>query len=189
MPFYPSAGVGGHCIPIDPIYLSWKARIFNHYNRFIELATDINMNMPRYVINQIAEILSFENKCINKANILIIGIAYKKDVDDLRESPALEIFDLLQDKGAKVIYYDPYITSFRSNNKTILSQELTKESLNKIDLVIITTDHSNVDYQFIIDNSKVVYDTKNITKNYNGNNIVLLGGYKKHSNKNALYKE
>jgi len=189
MPFYPSAGVGGHCIPIDPVYLSWKAKIYNHFNRFIELSTDINMNMPRYVVNQIAEILSAENKCINNSIILIVGIAYKKDIDDLRESAALEVFDLLQQKGAKVIYHDPYVPYFIVKDKTIFSQNLTEETLNKVDLVVVVTDHSNIDYQFIIDNSNTVYDTRNITKNYKGNNIVLLGGYRKDSNKKAMYKE
>ncbi|MBU5675150.1 nucleotide sugar dehydrogenase [Alkaliphilus sp. MSJ-5] len=189
MTFYPSAGVGGHCIPIDPIYLSWKAKVFNHYNRFIELATDINMNMPRYVVNQIAEILSSENKCLNKSNILIVGIAYKKDVDDLRESAALEIFHLLQEKGAEVTYHDPYVSNFKSGENTIFSQELTKANLVQVDLVVIIADHSNIDYQLIIDNSGLIYDTRNITKNYRGNNIVLLGGYRKDNNKKAFFKE
>lgn len=178
MPFYPGPGIGGHCIPLDPMYLSWTARKFNYYNRFIQLASDVNGNMPRYVVHQIADILNNEAKSIKHSNILIIGISYKKNVNDLRESAALEVFKLLKQKGAELTYYDPYISSFKNENHIIYSQELTKENLHKADLIVIITDHDGVDYQFIIDHSKIVYDTRNITKQYKGSNTILLGGWK-----------
>jgi len=175
MPFYPGPGIGGHCIPLDPMYLSWRAKKVNYYSRFIELSSDLNMNMTRYAVNQISDILNKEEKAIKNSNILIIGIAYKKDVDDLRESPALKVYELLEKQGAKVIYYDPYIESFKYEDKIIYSQKLDKQMLEKCDLVAIVTDHSDVDYQYIIDNSKIIYDTRNVTKKYKGDNIFLLG--------------
>ncbi|MCT4595273.1 MAG: nucleotide sugar dehydrogenase [Anaeromicrobium sp.] len=176
MSFQPGPGIGGHCIPLDPMYLSWKAKTLDFYSRFIELASDINGNMPRYVMNQIIDILNDEEKSAKNSNILIIGLAYKKDIDDLRESPAIEIFKLLKDKGANVSYYDSYVSYFYNENEIIYSQELTKENLQKADLVAIITDHSSIDYQFIINNSKIVYDTRNVTKKCEGDNIILLGG-------------
>lgn len=179
MPFYPGPGIGGHCIPLDPMYLSWEAKKSNFYNRFIETSKDINDNMPRYIISQINDILNNAKKPIKGSNIFIIGIAYKKDVNDLRESPALDVIRLLTEKGGNIMYYDPYIPSLRYADKVILSEKLNKENLRNSDLVVILTDHTNIDYQFIIDNSKIIYDTKNITSKYNGDNISLLGCIKK----------
>ncbi|MCT4595283.1 MAG: nucleotide sugar dehydrogenase [Anaeromicrobium sp.] len=178
MSFQPGPGIGGHCVPLDPMYLAWKAKTLDFYSRFIELASDINRNMPRYVVNQIASILNKEEKPIKGSNILIMGVSYKKDVDDLRESPAIDIFQLLEDNGANVVYYDSYVSYFHNKNQIVHSQELSKENLQKADLVVIITDHSNVDYQFVIDNSKIIYDTRNMTKKYKGDNVVLLGGFK-----------
>ncbi|OPJ56508.1 nucleotide sugar dehydrogenase [Alkalithermobacter paradoxus] len=173
--FYPGPGIGGHCIPLDPIYLSWKAKKSNYYNRFIELASDINSNMPRYVVSQVTDILNNLGKCIRESNILLVGVAYKKDIDDLRESPAIEIFNLLEEKGASVSYYDTYISYFTNNGKVVYSIELTEEILNEFDLVIITTNHSNIDYEFILSNSEIVYDTRNVTSKYSSDKSILLG--------------
>lgn len=175
MSFRPGPGIGGHCIPLDPIFLSWKAKSFDFYSRFIDLATDINRNMYRYVISQIADILNKEEKSIKNSSILLIGLSYKKDVDDIRESPAIEVYKLLKEKGADVCYYDPYVPSCNIDNEIIYSKELTIENLRKLDLVVIITDHSTIDYQLIINHSKVIYDTRNVTKDYKGDNIILLG--------------
>ncbi|WP_432401142.1 nucleotide sugar dehydrogenase [Wukongibacter sp. M2B1] len=177
MPFYPGIGVGGHCLPVDPVYLSWKAKKYNYYNRFIELTTEINENMPRYVTNQIADILNNIEKSIKNSSILMVGLTYKKDTNDLRESPALKLFKLLKKKGAKIEYHDGYVPSLKYDQEIFYSQELTVANIQRADITIIATDHSYIDYQFIINNSKIVYDTKNATKGYKGRNIVLLGGY------------
>lgn len=179
MPFYPGPGIGGHCIPLDPMYLSWKAKMFDFYNRFIELAQDVNGNMPRYVLQQIADILNEREKAIKSSRILLIGLAYKKDVDDLRESPALELYKLLDQKGAKLSYHDPYVPCFAYGDALIHSVELTAERLKETDLVVIATDHSNVDYQLIVEHAPVVYDTRNATRHLDADNVILLGGQKK----------
>lgn len=177
MPFFPGIGVGGHCLPVDPVYLSWKARKFSYYNRFIELTTEINENMHRYAVNQISDILNNIEKSIRNSSIFIIGLSYKKDTNDLRESPALKLFQLLSQKGANVNYHDPHVPDVEYNNKIHHSIGLNRYNLKMADIVVIATDHSNIDYQFIIDNSKIVYDTKNITKEYKGENIILLGNH------------
>lgn len=181
MPFYPGPGIGGHCIPLDPMYLSWKAKMFDFYNRFIELAQDVNGNMPRYVLQQIGDILNEREKAIKSSNILLIGLAYKKDVDDLRESPALEVYKLLDLKGAKVSYHDPYVPHFTYEGSVIHSVDLSPERLQEADLVVIATDHSNVDYELIIQHAQVVYDTRNATRHLEADNVILLGGQKKSS--------
>jgi UDP-N-acetyl-D-glucosamine dehydrogenase len=178
IPFFPGPGIGGHCIPIDPTYLSWRAKKFGFYNKFIELASDINSNMPRYVISQITDILNDNEKPLKNSNIICIGMAYKKDVNDMRESPALEVFRLLQQKGAIVTYYDPLIPWFIDNGHRISSIELLPDLIASADLVVITTDHSTIDYQFIAEHAALLYDTKNVTRSIKGN-IVLLGGHKR----------
>ncbi|MFE0558225.1 nucleotide sugar dehydrogenase [Paenibacillus sp. NPDC058910] len=178
IPFFPGPGIGGHCIPIDPAYLSWRAKKFGFYNKFIELASDINSNMPRYVTSQITDILNDHEKPLKNANIICIGMAYKKDVNDMRESPALEVFMLLQQKGAAVSYYDPLIPSFMNDGQRISSIELLPDLLASADLVVITTDHSTIDYQFIAEHAALLYDTKNVTQSIKGN-IVLLGGHRR----------
>ncbi|PYZ96284.1 UDP-N-acetyl-D-glucosamine dehydrogenase [Alteribacter lacisalsi] len=184
MPFYPGPGIGGHCIPLDPMYLSWKAKMFDFYNRFIELASDVNGNMPRYVLSQIGDILNDQEKSIKNANILMLGVAYKKDIDDLRESPALEIYKLLEEKGAALSFHDPFVETFRNGDEVVSSVELTKEALEKADLVVIATNHTPVDYQFVVDNASVVYDTRNATKHLGeSKNTILLGG---EQNENPL---
>lgn len=177
MPFYPGPGLGGHCIPIDPHYLSWKLKSLNYYARFIELAGDINSHMPEYVIDRITELLNDRYaKALNKSNVLVLGVAYKKDIKDMRESPALDVIKLLEDKGAKVSYNDPFVPTFEWNHTKHKSVKLSNQMIKKADLVVITTDHTQYDYDNIVQNAKVVFDTRNATKNVKKNRkkIVLL---------------
>jgi UDP-N-acetyl-D-glucosamine dehydrogenase len=177
MPFYPGPGIGGHCIPLDPMYLSWKAKTYDFYNKFIELASDINGNMPRFVLQEVNDILNAQKKSINGANVLLLGVAYKKDIDDVRESPALEIFHLLQNRGANVMYADPYVPKFKDHNGSQINAVcLDQALLESCDLVIITTNHSNVDYEWVAQHASLVFDTRNATKGIYRSNIVLLGG-------------
>ncbi|MEA3499850.1 MAG: nucleotide sugar dehydrogenase [Candidatus Marinimicrobia bacterium] len=181
MKFYPGPGLGGHCIPIDPHYLSWKMKSLNYKTRFIDLAAEINTAMPEYVIQNVSNGLNHHKKSINGSSILIIGMAYKKNIKDLRESPSIDIYNLLVEKGANVKYHDPYcpIVSV-DGGKDLESKELTKKLLKNSDVVVITTDHSNIDYQFIVDNAKLVVDTRNVTKNLkNTKNKVLRLGFLK----------
>ncbi|WP_235439798.1 UDP binding domain-containing protein [Paenibacillus sp. DMB20] len=153
--------------------------MFGFHNKFIELADDINSSMPRYVVAQMADILNREGKPLKNSNILCIGMAYKKDINDLRESPAFEVFKLLQQKEAKVTYHDPHIPFFKNDDQTIYSVELTSKAIAEADLVVIITDHSSIDYPFITDNAALLYDTRNVTKALEGN-IVLLGGHRRY---------
>ncbi len=164
MPFYPGPGVGGHCIPIDPIYLSWKARGHGFEARFIDLASHVNSQMPHYVVDKVIGGLNDHKKALKGSSILAIGVAYKKDVKDLRESPALEIIALLKQKGAEVSYYDPYLPYLKMDGIDLKSIKFTKDELKKADCVVIITDHSNVDYQFIAEHSKLIVDTRNTLK-------------------------
>ncbi len=165
MPFYPGPGLGGHCIPIDPHYLSWKLKSLNYYARFIELAGDINSHMPEYVTERIISLLNKRfARSLNKTKILALGVAYKGDIKDTRESPALDVIKLLEDRGAKVMYNDPYVPTLKLNNAKHKSRRLTKELLSKADLVVILTNHSDYDYEWIVENAKAVFDTRNATK-------------------------
>jgi len=166
MPFYPGPGIGGHCIPLDPIYLSWKAKSFDFYNRFIDLATDINGNMPRFIVNKLQRILNNYKKSIKGSRLLIVGITYKGDVNDLRESPSLEVFKLLKGLGAQINYYDPYMASFNNENGSHKSISLNEEELSAYDCVIVLTSHTTIDYNFILKNSKLIFDTRNVFKDY-----------------------
>ena len=166
MPFYPGPGLGGHCIPIDPHYLSWKLKSLNYYARFIELAGEVNSKMPEYVVERVVDLLNRRfTKALNRCNVLVLGIAYKRDIKDVRESPALDVIKLLQDKGAKVVYNDPHVPQIIWKDKPLKSTPLTKALLAKQDLVVVVTDHKKYDYQWIVDNSKMVFDTRNATKN------------------------
>jgi len=168
--FYPGPGLGGHCIPIDPFYLTWKAREYDFQTRFIELAGEINTSMPYYVVNKTIEALNANGKTIKGAKILILGLAYKKDVDDMRESPALKIITLLQEKGADIDYNDPHIPEIPPLRKYQLKMKsiaLTKENLSSYDALIITTDHSVYEPDFILENAKFIIDTRNLIKNKN----------------------
>ena len=158
MPFYPGPGMGGHCIPIDPFYLSWKAKEYNTEAKFIELAGEINRKMTENVAHRIGKALNDHSKSIRKSNILILGLAYKKDIDDMRESPSLKIINLLKFKGAKISYHDPYI----KNAEEIEYVELNKENLERADAVLIATDHSNVDYEMVGKHAKIIIDTRNV---------------------------
>ncbi len=169
MPFYPGPGVGGHCIPIDPFYLTWKSREYGMPTRFIELAGQINERMPGYVIDRLREGLDRHyRKGLNGSRVLMLGIAYKKNVDDMRESPPIFIFERLLEAGAIVEFHDPYIpvipkTREHSALAGLESKPLTKEQLATYDAVVIATDHSSLDYQFVVNNSKLVVDTRNVT--------------------------
>jgi UDP-N-acetyl-D-glucosamine dehydrogenase len=167
-PFYPGPGLGGHCIPIDPFYLSWKARQYGMTTRFIELAGEVNVAMPRYVVDRLADALNDRGKAVKGAKVMVLGLAYKKDVDDMRESPSLELIELLKHKGAKVDYNDPHIPKAprtREHDLRMSSKKLTAKSLAAYDAVLISTDHSSYDYQFIVDHARLVMDTRNATKN------------------------
>jgi UDP-N-acetyl-D-glucosamine dehydrogenase len=176
MTFYPGPGIGGHCIPLDPQYLSWKAKSYNFYNRFIELASDINSNMPRYVLSKISEALNYHKNCLNGSKILILGMAYKKDVSDIRESPSLEIYSLLKKQKANVEYNDPYVNQFYDENGILVRPvPLDYSSLNKYDCVVLCTDHSSYDYEKIFVNSKLIVDTRNAFKDFISEKIFKIG--------------
>jgi len=164
-PFYPGPGLGGHCIPIDPFYLSWKAREYDFTTRFIELAGEINTSMPYYVVERTVQALNDRGVPVKGAKILILGIAYKKDVDDQRESPALKIIQLFNERGALVSYHDPYVPYSGGHRAypgwEMYSTELTEENLSGFDCVVITTDHSCIDYEWVRQRSKLVVDTRN----------------------------
>ena len=163
-PFYPGSGLGGHCIPIDPFYLSWKAREFGINTRFIELAGEINTSMPEYVVEKTISALNKDKKPLQGSNILVIGVAYKKDIDDARESPGIRIMEILIERGASVSYHDPYIPEikgFRQTDLTMKSIDLTGKLLSSQDAVIISTAHSKVDYKKILKNSSLIIDTRN----------------------------
>jgi len=167
-PFYPGPGMGGHCIPIDPFYLSWKAKEFDFTTKFIQLAGEINVSIPYYVVSKILDALNERKKSIKGAKILILGVAYKRDVDDARESPALAIMDLLQKKGATILYHDPYIPvlpSFRKYLFKLKSSPLTLRLLHKMDAVVVVTDHSQIDYPWVVKHTRLIIDTRNVTKN------------------------
>lgn len=167
-PFYPGPGLGGHCIPIDPFYLSWKAKEYDFTTRFIHLAGEINISMPYHVLEQTVEALNRQRKCLNGARILVLGVAYKKDIDDDRESPSYAIMDLLLERGADVSYNDPHIPRLKPGRKhrySLESMELTAETLQQMDAVMILTDHSSYDYAWIAKHSPLLIDTRNATKN------------------------
>lgn len=165
-PFYPGPGLGGHCIPIDPFYLTWKARQYGMPTRFIELAGEINTNMPHYVVHKVMEALNSKKKSLNGSKVLVLGLAYKPDIDDVRESPSLELIELLREQGAKVDYNDPYIPKthkMREYDLKMKSRPLTAAALKRYDCVLIATNHSDYDYKWIVKNAKLVVDTRNAT--------------------------
>ena len=168
MPFYPGPGLGGHCIPVDPYYLSWKAREFDFATRFIELAGEINTSMPYHVVDSVAAALNEQKKSLKGSKILLLGVAYKKDVDDLRESPSLKLLELLTARGAKLDYNDPYFPALHKMRhydfSAMRSVELTPASLGSYDCVLIATDHTAYDYDMIVASSKIVIDTRNATR-------------------------
>jgi UDP-N-acetyl-D-glucosamine dehydrogenase len=168
MPFYPGPGLGGHCIPVDPYYLSWKAREYDFATRFIELAGEVNTAMPYNVVDALANALNDRQKSIKGSKVLLLGVAYKKDVDDLRESPSLKLLELLTQRGAAMDYNDPYFPALFKMRHYDYSQmrsvDLTPERLGTYDCVLIATDHSSYDYEAIVRGSKLVVDTRNATR-------------------------
>ena len=165
-PFYPGPGLGGHCIPIDPFYLTWKAREFDMSTRFIELAGEINAHMPEHVVGKVAEALNRFKKALNGSKVLVLGLAYKKDIDDLRESPSIELIELLRERGARVDYNDPHIPKTpkqREHDLRMRSKPLTPAMLRSYDCVLIATDHSVYDYPWIVKHSRLIVDTRNAT--------------------------
>ncbi|HHV64826.1 MAG TPA: nucleotide sugar dehydrogenase [Peptococcaceae bacterium] len=170
--FYPGPGVGGHCIPIDPFYLTWKAREYDFHTRFIELAGEINVEVSYYVVNKVFRALNKKKKAVKDAKILVLGVAYKKDIDDVRESPALIIIERLRKEGAEITYHDPYIPVIEPHGGCTVrmeSIELTPEALSSADCVLIITDHSCIDYEQVVQHAQLVVDTRNATKNVKNN--------------------
>lgn len=174
MPFYPGPGVGGHCIPKDPLYLYWKARHYGFKSRFIKHASDVISYMPEYITERVINLLKKEKKELNKIKILVIGVTYKKDIRDLRKSPSLDIIDNFQKRNINVSYYDPLIPYLKLNNIDLKSIDLTKQPLSKYDCVIIATDHSRVNYRFILNNSRLIFDTRNVFKKIENRKVVKL---------------
>ena len=172
-PFYPGPGLGGHCIPVDPYYLSWKAKEWDFQTRFIELAGEINTSMPYHVVNSVASALNKQKKALNGSRVLVLGVAYKRDIDDLRESPSLTIIEELQKNGAEVFYNDPYFPKVGRGRKYNLQMTCTPlEDLGQYDCVLIVTDHSDYPYQRIVDEAQLVVDTRNATKGIKSGKIV-----------------
>jgi UDP-N-acetyl-D-glucosamine dehydrogenase len=172
-PFYPGPGLGGHCIPVDPFYLSWKAKEWDFRTRFIELAGEVNVNMPYHVLASVGSALNTHKKSVNGAKVLLLGVAYKKDIDDLRESPALTIIELLQKDGAIVSYHDPYFPFIGKGRKYDLQMKCTDlNNLGQYDCVLIVTDHSDIDYRRVVQESKLVVDTRNATKGIESEKVV-----------------
>jgi UDP-N-acetyl-D-glucosamine dehydrogenase len=174
MAFYPGPGLGGHCIPVDSHYLSWKARISGYDPRFIDLAGQINSYMPMYVVNKTGELLNNNRKSISDSKILILGIAYKKDVSDIRESPAIEIIRELKRRGAKVSYNDPYVDKLNLDQEVLKSIKLSFSVLRSQDMVILITDHSKYDPKFIVKGAKTLFDTRNFASGLKAKNIFRL---------------
>jgi len=174
MAFYPGPGLGGHCIPLDPFYLTWKARAYNYHTRLIEIAGEINNAMPEYIIERISRILNRAKKPLNGSRIFLLGVAYKPDIDDSRESPVLKIIALLEKEGAQINCNDPYIPHFKVGSREYDSVEITEKSLGKADIVVVTTNHSCYDMDFISQNSQAIFDTRNATKNMEGEHIERL---------------
>ena len=171
--FYPGPGLGGHCIPIDPFYLSWKAKEFDFHTRFIELAGQVNIGMPYFVVENIIEAMSQQGKALHGSRVLVLGLAYKRDIDDLRESPSLTIIELLQKRGAHVEYNDPFFPSVGHGRKYALNMTSTPlDQIPEFDCVVIVTDHSTYDYAAIVKSAKLVVDTRNATKGIEAENIV-----------------
>lgn len=163
--FYPGPGLGGHCIPLDPYYLSWKAREYGFHTSMIESSMMINDQMPEYCVERAGKILNESEKSLKNAKVLILGVAYKNDIDDYRESPALRVIEVLEREGANVSFYDPWVSEYRYKGKTVAGEkELTAELLESADLVMVTAAHTNVDYDFVQQHAKAVFDTKNAMK-------------------------
>ena len=179
MKFTPGPGLGGHCIPIDPHYLSWKLKTLDYNARFIELAGEINTSMPFHMVDLVREGLNRKRKAISGSQILVIGVAYKKNVNDVRESPALDVMKLLENDGAELSFYDPYVSFVGLNGNRMMGMEtLTKETLNNSDAIVILTDHDQIDFQFVVENSNLIIDSRNVIKK-DHSHVIKLGVGKK----------
>jgi UDP-N-acetyl-D-glucosamine dehydrogenase len=174
MPFYPGPGIGGHCIPLDPFYLSWKAKQFGFESRFIELAGVVNGQMPHFVVDKIADALNRSRKAVNGARILLLGVAYKRNINDVRESPALDIIQLLMRKGARIAYCDPHVPVLSEHGVTMKAEAFGAATLRKADCVVVVADHDAFDYDLVFREAKTVVDTRNALKGRNGNHIIRL---------------
>jgi len=163
MKFLPGPGIGGHCIPLDPHYLAWKMRTLNYKTRFIDLASEINSEMPAMVAEKVSRALNDDRKSVNGSRILVLGVAYKRDIDDVRESPALDVMRLLELDGADVVFHDPYVPAIHEDGHVRMGVDLTDKELERADAVVIITDHSSVDYQRVLDLAAVIVDTRNVT--------------------------
>jgi UDP-N-acetyl-D-glucosamine dehydrogenase len=175
MPFYPGPGLGGHCIPIDPYYLAWKAKEYDFHTDFIELAAETNENMPYHVVDKVIAALSDKGMAASRSKVLVLGVAFKKDIDDIRSSPAIKVIELLKPKVRSLIYNDPYVPSFTEHGLSMKSVKLTPQLLKSVDCVLITTNHSDYDYRMITKNAKLVVDTRNATKGIASYKIVKIG--------------
>ncbi len=174
MPFYPGPGLGGHCIPIDPFYLSWKAKQSGFDARFIELAGVINGDMPGYVVVRVSEALNDRKKCINGSKILIMGVSYKKDIDDTRESPAYDIIRLLEKKGADIYWNDPFVEALEEESESASHLEYNADALAGMDCAIIVTGHTEIDYSLLVENCPMIFDARNVLKEFDSDSIVTM---------------
>ncbi|HCF85135.1 MAG TPA: UDP-N-acetyl-D-glucosamine dehydrogenase [Ktedonobacter sp.] len=174
MPFFPGPGLGGHCIPVDPHYLSWKLKTLDYTARFIELAAEINSSMPHYVVNKISDALNDQRRCFNGATILVLGVAYKRNVSDVRESPALDIIQELIERKSVVLYNDEYVPFLKLRDRALHSQALSSGLLQAADCVVVVTDHSYYDIPWIIHEARCIVDTRNITRSHNNEKVFLL---------------
>jgi len=164
MKFTPGPGIGGHCIPLDPHYLAWKMRTLNYKTRFIDLASEINSQMPAFVVEKVAHALNEDRKPVNGSRILVLGVAYKRDIDDVRESPALDVIRLLEEQGAAVVFHDPFINCVREDGRVREGVALTADQLARTDAVVVVTDHRAVDYQLVMDHARLIVDSRNVTR-------------------------
>lgn len=174
MPFLPGPGLGGHCIPVDPHYLSWKLKLLAYKARLIELADEINREMPRFVVEKVIEALNRQRKSVRGSKIFILGVAYKKDSDDFRESPALDVMKLLEERGGEIFYHDPLVPEIAFDGYTLRSVPLSPESVSASDVVVVVTDHSHFDARLIVEHSRLVIDTRNITRGIASEKIIRL---------------
>jgi UDP-N-acetyl-D-glucosamine dehydrogenase len=174
MPFYPGPGIGGHCIPLDPFYLSWKAKEYGFESRFIELAGAVNRQMPHHVVDRVVDALNQSSKAVRGSKILVLGVAYKRDIDDVRESPALEILSMLKAKGARLSYCDPHVPVVADHGVSMRSVPFTAEALSSSDCVVIITDHAAFDYALVSKKAKAVVDTRNALKAHPGRNVTKI---------------
>ncbi|MHB8925362.1 MAG: nucleotide sugar dehydrogenase [Coriobacteriia bacterium] len=174
MPFYPGPGLGGHCIPIDPFYLSWKAKEYDFHTEFIELSGKINENMPYYVITRLMDALNGQRKSLAGSKVMVLGVAYKNDIDDMRESPAIKVTELLMAKGADVCYHDTWVPEFKVAGTVVPHCDLTAETIAAADVVLVITDHRNVDYALVADSARLVLDTRDALKGLENERVVRL---------------